>query len=141
MGVAIDTTHTETYNVIVRIYIYRLASILQSNVIYEADPRDVFNAGPKAVREKIGYVTNNVHTATVKNDRRLTKRLPLNRATGTIHHYLAGRPVRPSAFRLPRLPSIQLALSFSHALSPRLSVSFLSGGLRSMRLHYLTTAL
>ena len=37
--------HTETYNVIVRIYIYRLASILQSNVIYEADPRDVFNAG------------------------------------------------------------------------------------------------
>lgn len=39
--------HTETYNVIVqrgRIYIYRPASILQSNVIYEADPRDIFNA-------------------------------------------------------------------------------------------------
>lgn len=44
--------HTETYNVIVRIYIYRLASILQSNVIYEADPRDVFNAGRKLLERK-----------------------------------------------------------------------------------------
>jgi len=110
--------HTETYNVIVRIYIYRLASILQSNVIYEGGSSWRFQCRAKAVREKIGYVTNNVHTATVKNDRRLTKRLPLNRATDAIHHYLAEHPVRPSA-----LPSIQLSLFLSLSLSLCLSLS------------------
>lgn len=73
-------------------------------------------------------MTNNVHTATVKNDRRLTKRLPLNRATGAIHHYLAGRPVRALPPSSPAL-SIQLALSFSHVLSsPSLRLLPFGGG-------------
>lgn len=70
-----------------------------------------------------------VHTATVKNDGRSTKRLPLNRATGAIHHYLAERPA-------PRAPSIQLSpLALPH-LQPFPIYTF-----RSMRLHYLMTAL
>jgi len=127
--------HTETYNVIVRIYIYRLASILQSNVIYEGGSSWRFQCRAKAVREKIGYVTNNVHTATVKNDRRLTKRLPLNRATDAIHHYLVEHPVRLAFYTT-------LSLSLSLSLLSHLSrISLFPFGLRSLRLHYLTTAL
>lgn len=108
--------HAETYNVIVRIYIYRLASILQSNMIYEADPRDVFNAGRKLLERKSVTWRITVHTATVKNDRRLTKRLLLNRATGAIHHYLTGcpAPFRPVFYTVSLLS---------------LSRSFLSGAI------------
>lgn len=74
------------------IYLSIRASILQSNVIYEADdPRDVFNAARKPLERKSFTMTNNVHTATVKNGPAvLTKRLPLNRVTDAIRPLSCG---------------------------------------------------
>lgn len=119
--------HTETYNVIVRIYIYRLASISQSNVIYEADSPDVFNAGRKlldgkSVTWRITYIPR-----PWKMIGFLTKRLPLNRATGAIHHYLAAPPLytvlssRPFSRLFPFSAagdSIISRLRFSEAIPP-----------------------
>jgi len=63
-------------------------------------------------------VTNNVHTAIVKNDWRLTKQLPLNRVTGTIHHYLASSASAScTIIRTPSPLSLPPSLPFSRPSS------------------------